>query len=344
MAAWEYYTAVVLFTGGAMERSNENGAEPRGERGAGPGENEVFDCAIIGAGPAGLSAAIYMGRMRRSVAVIDDDEGRSTWHQVNRNYLGFPDGVHATALREVGRTQAEKYGARFFDACAKDLEMRGHGRERQFVTTTSKGTFLSRTLILATGVSDKFPEFEGSQACIGKSMFWCIICDGYEAIEKRVVVLGHGHRAAALALQLLAFTDQITLVAWDDELDLPEERMQALREHGIQVFDSGCRFYQCSTGRLESITLSDGTRVELDMLFVAQRIEPNTQLAKKLSVECDRHGYIRTDAEQLTNVDGFYAAGDVTRLFNHQVTCAVHEGGMAAAAANYYLYEDWQKD
>ncbi|HET6313930.1 MAG TPA: FAD-dependent oxidoreductase, partial [Chloroflexia bacterium] len=78
----------------------------------------TYDCAIVGGGPAGLSAAIYMGRMRRSVVVIDDDQGRSNWHQVNRNYLGFVDGIHAKSLREVGEKQAGKFGVRFLAARA----------------------------------------------------------------------------------------------------------------------------------------------------------------------------------------------------------------------------------
>src|SRR5438093_13563997 len=96
--------------GGSMQHAGKEGAArpPSGD----PQANDlVYDCAIIGGGPAGLSAAVYMGRMRRGVVVIDDKSGRSTWHQVNRNYLGFPDGVHAIALRELGETQARRYGA-----------------------------------------------------------------------------------------------------------------------------------------------------------------------------------------------------------------------------------------
>lgn len=310
-----------------------------------PEPKEIYDCAIIGGGPAGLSAALYMGRMKRSVVVIDDKKGRSTWHQVNRNYPGFPDGIHATALRELGETQARKYGAKHLAARALHISESGTGQRRRFNVATTGGIMVARTLILAMGVKDYFPQFEGSVECIGKSLFWCIICDGYEAIGKRVVVLGHGDRAAALALQLLVFTDKVTLVAWDEKLDIEEERAEALRKHGIRVIDCGCRAYTLEAGgQLTSITLSDGTEIELDMLFVAQRIEPNTQLAKELGVSVDEHGYIRADAEQCTNLEAVYAAGDITRLYNHQVTSAVHEGGMAAAAANYYLYEDWQKE
>src|SRR4051794_31694722 len=269
----------------------------------------IFDCVIVGGGPAGLSAAVYLGRLRRKVLVIDDKHGRSTWHQVNRNYLGFPNGVHASALRDLGETQCREYGVQFLNARVTDGCCEGDGKERRFRFRAGGREYSGKTAILAMGVADSFPEFEGSMDCIGKSMFWCIICDGYEAIGKKVVVLGHGDRAAALALQLLVFTDDVTLVAWDEKLDLEEERMEALREHGIQVIDCGCDVYTCGkSGQLNSIRLSDGTEIELDMLFVAQRVEPNTQLAEELRIDVDEHRYIRADAEQLTNVEGVYAA------------------------------------
>lgn len=309
-------------------------------------QQPIFDCIIVGGGPAGLSAALYMGRLRRTVLVIDDKKGRSTWHQVNRNFLGFPSGVHATALRELGETQAREYGAQFVDDCATGVKMsKEEGRDRLFTVATSEGEFVGRTLILATGVKDNFPEFEGSEQCIGKSMFWCVICDGYESAGKNVVVLGHTDHAASLALQLLVFTKKISLVSWDEPFDLEPMRMEALREHDIEMYDSRCNSFNCPReGQLHSITLEDGKEIALDMLFVAQHTEPNSHLAKQLGLNVDEHGYVRADAEQCTNVEGVYVAGDLTRLFNHQITSAVHEGGMAAAAANYYLYEDWQKD
>ncbi len=307
-------------------------------------QDRIYDCVIVGGGPAGLSAAIYLGRMRRSVIVIDNKEGRSSWQQVNRNYLGFVEGIHATSLREIGEKQASQYGAQFLDAKATGAIREGEAPDQLFRVDTRKGSVTARTMILATGVSDHFPEFEGSEECIGKSMFWCIICDGYEAIDRRIVVLGHGSRAASLALELLVFTKEVTLVSWDGPLDIEQSTMDALQQHGVRVIDSGCTLYECSKGQLTSMRLDDGTELELDMLFVSQHIEPHNQLAKQLNCNLDDNGFIIVDTEQATNVDGVYAAGDITRLHNHQITSAVHEGGMAAAAANYYLYEDWQKE
>ncbi len=325
-------------------KGNQGGGAPPADE-KGPLKARIFDCVIVGGGPAGLSAAVCLGRLRRSALVIDSAHGRSTWHQVNRNYLGFPDGVHATALRELGETQARRFGVEFVEEVVDRISCSGDGPERRFTCEASAGTFVSRTLILATGVSDNFPEFEGSQKCIGKSMFWCIFCDGYEAIDKRVVVLGHTDYAAALALQLLVFTRKVTLVSWNGKFELDKSRMRSLEACGIATYESDCVAYECrKEGYIHSIRLANEGQLDLDMLFVAQETEPNTQLANQLKAALDKDGYIRTDAEQRTNVDGVFAAGDVTRLFSHQVSSAVHEGAAAAAAANHYLYEDWQKD
>jgi len=112
----------------------------------------------------------------------------------------------------------------------------------------------------------------------------------------------------------------------------------------VTVHDSTCGIHQCTGGQLSFVELENGTKLELDMLFVAQRIQPNNKLAKQLNIRLDEHGFVIVDTEQVTNVEGVFAAGDLTKLNNHQVSSAVHEGGMAAAAANYYLYEDWQKE
>jgi thioredoxin reductase (NADPH) len=307
----------------------------------------TYDCAIIGAGPAGLSAAVYMGRMRRSVIVVDSAAGRSNWHQLNRNYLGFPDGIHAVALRELGREQAERYGAVFLDGLVQDARIDDAGHHRRFCLTTSDGQneIVARTLVLATGVTDRFPQFEGSDECIGKSIVWCTICDGYETIDKNILVLGSSDRAAALALQLCVYTDRLSLAPWDEPLSISPGRLVDLRDHGVKVYTSLAHSFNCSpTKQVASVTLQDATVVPLDSIFVTQPVEPSTQLAEQLGVALDEHGYIVSDVEQCTNIDGVYAAGDVTGLFNHQITSAVHEGGMAAAAANYYLYEDWQKE
>ncbi|HUS17873.1 MAG TPA: NAD(P)/FAD-dependent oxidoreductase [Chloroflexia bacterium] len=335
---------------------------------------QPVDCLIVGGGPAGLSAAVYLGRMRRSTIVVDDRSGRSLWSQVNRNYLGFPDGIEAQELRKLGREQAARYGTVFCNGCVSHISKRDElfriqvggpgplddeegGTERNRKADVAHGArlgeqqvqgrraFYARTVLLATGVHDEFPDFAGRDECVGRSLFWCIICDGYEAIDKRVVVIGHDEEAVTTALQLRQFSNTISLVAGQDGFAVPDDRLQDLAAAGIEAFPYAVQEYPNGDGCLTAVHLADlpGTRLPLDLIFTVSPHHPNTGLARELGVSLSPKGYILADAEQKTNVAGVYAAGDATRLHNHQVSSAVHEGGMAAAAVNYYLYGGVQK-
>src|SRR5260221_14417402 len=122
---------------------------------------KIYDTIIIGGGPAGLSAAIYLGRFLRSVLVIDDGDGRSTYPQINENYLGFPDGIAAIELRKLGKRQAEKFGTEFVSDEVEHIE----GEFGKFIVK-AKEEYQAKTVIIATGVTDKFPLFENSREYI----------------------------------------------------------------------------------------------------------------------------------------------------------------------------------
>ena len=194
----------------------------------GPGprvDAREVDCLVIGGGAAGLSAAINLGRMRRSVLVVDDKD-RFRWHHRIHNYLGFPDGLQAGELRRIGRRQALLYGTEFaigvVSTAARDgdafrarieavaphpgisPEAWAAGADPELVrTSTVIGAdrpldVRARTVIIATGVRGHFPEFPGRDDCVGISLFWCIHCDGYESTGKVVGVVGHDEEGDAL--------------------------------------------------------------------------------------------------------------------------------------------------
>jgi thioredoxin reductase (NADPH) len=334
------------------------------------------DCAIVGGGPAGLSAAICLARMRRSVLVIDDRDGRSLWGQTNRNYLGFPNGIPAAEIRLAGRRQAARYGAKFLrgrvvvasrDDGAFQLRVEASGGDRIRETAgrvanvkrdeelgsslgeeTAVGPVdvVARTVILATGVRDNFPRFLGWAQCVGKSLFWCIACDGYESTGKAVAVVGHDEDAAETALDLLDFTANVTIVAGRLEgFDLPERRLADLRDNGIGAYPHAVAAYANADGQIEELVLDDPdeTRLPVEMVFAYRRPTPRNDVAIALGVETNELGHIVVNAEQHTNVPGLYAAGDVTSPHDHQVSAAVHEGNQAACAVNYFLYRPVQK-
>ena len=298
----------------------------------------LYDALVIGGGPAGLSAAGYLARACRSVVVVDCKRpGRSDYAQVNHNYLGFPEGIAAVELSARGREQAVRFGVRFYEAeVARLREVDG-----VFEAEAPGGLVLhGRAIVLATGVNDRWPEFPGYEEFVGRTMHWCIVCDGFEMQGKRVIVVGNDEETAQTACQMLRFTDKVTILTNDGSLGLPPQIVRHLDERGIRVVVgriAGARAKE--RGVFEVVELEGGGEIELDHLFSHQGSDPNSALARSLGVELSGGGYVRVDTEGRTSVAGVYAAGDVTRLFSHQIATAVHEGATAANALNHYLFE-----
>jgi thioredoxin reductase (NADPH) len=344
------------------------------------------DCAVVGGGPAGLSAAVNLARMRRSVMVIDDRDGRSLWSQVNRNYLGFPDGIPAAEIRLLGRRQAARYGARFLlgrvmgadrsvdrfrlivegdvtggagidGIDGSGVEPAGTeanvardealGRSLGELTAGASEEVVARSVILATGVRDPFPSFPGRDECVGRSLFWCIACDGYETIDRSVAVVGHDEDAVQVALGLLEFTPRVTIAAGRaGGFTVPPKRLADLAANGIPVYRWPVDSYPNEDGQIQAIVLADPgrTRIPVEMVFANHTPTARNEIARQLGVTLNPVGQIVVDPEQHTNVPGVYGAGDATSLHDHQVSAAVHEGNQAACAANYYLYRPVQRD
>jgi thioredoxin reductase (NADPH) len=335
-------------------------------------DSREVDCAIVGGGPAGLSAAVNLARMRRNVLVIDDRDGRSLWSQTNRNYLGFPDGIPAAEIRRQGRRQAANYGARFLrgrvTTAARDGDLfrlhvddhagEGAGTDVNVARDDELGRALgeeaavgpmelvARTVILATGVRDPFPEFSGRDECVGRSLFWCIACDGYESIGCNVAVVGFDEDAIQTALDILDFTDKVTMIAGRAHgFDVPESRLADLSASGIAIYPCSVEEYQNERGEITGLVLGDSCRsqIPVEMVFAVRAPVARNEVAVGLGVAVDARGQVIVDSEQHTNVPGVYAAGDMTSPHNHQVSAAVHEGNEAACTANYYLYRPEQK-
>jgi len=293
------------------------------------------DAIIVGAGPAGLSAAIYLARYDRTCVVFDAGHGRSTHHQINHNYLGFPGGVPATKLRELGKAQLAEYPQVDFEH-HKVIDCKRVGDD--FVAEGQFGSYTAKVVIICTGVLDHYPHFHGWEEYVGTSMFWCITCDGYSSKGKNILVIGHTNGAAGEAVQLSRFSNRLTLLTNSHANEIEPRYIARLATFGIPVIHDKIERAKGADGRFEAVLTQGGLHIELDALFCTQGATPEVQLARDLGVNLFENGYIDTDIEQKTNIPGVYAAGDVTRIHSHQVTTAVHEGATAASAANYYLY------
>lgn len=305
------------------------------------GMDEMYDTIVIGGGPAGLSASIYVARYNRSVVVIDSNRGRWQSHEINENYLGFPKGIPARRLRELGRRQAERFGVRFVRSRVTSVRRVGD----VFVAKAGRYRVQGRSVILATGVTDILPDIGNTEDYWGKTLFWCITCDGWKVRGARVVIVGKDDHAGIGAMQFLNFTDRLAVVTncREEQCVISDEVRKRLDFAGIPIYTGPISHVEGENGIMRAVILEDGARIETDYMFNQQGSTPHVGLARGLGVRLADNGYIEADDEQRTNVSLVYAAGDVTRLFAHQVVTAAHEGAAAGISANYDLYRPEQK-
>jgi len=297
-----------------------------------------YDCVIVGGGPAGLSAAVYMGRFRRRTLVVDSHEGRWTYGQTNENYLGFPTGVSARRLHDLGIRQAMRFDVEFEKGCVTHVTH----EDGTYQLTTETGLLTARTVIWAAGVRDLWPIFPGARRLVGKHLFWCIVCDGWRTLDRHVLILGNDDKAAGTLLQFLTYTDRITFVVDPTHDRLSSRARKKLRDAGVDIKHAHVRRVDVQGEDLTSVTLTTGEQVPCGILFSLYGSRPNTEPIRDLGVQLARNGHVRINEKNQTNLPTFFAAGDVTNKHSHQVVSAAHEGAQAAQAANHVLYPERQ--
>lgn len=294
---------------------------------------------IVGAGPAGLSAAVYMGRFRRRTLVVDCGDGRWSYGQRNENYLGFPSGVSALRLHQLGRAQAERFGVTF-----RPWEVSAVRASRDgFVLETTGEPCRARTLIWAAGVHDRWPAFAGARRLVGRHLFWCIVCDGWRARDRAVLILGDTDKAVSTTLQFLTYTRRVTLLTDPERRRISSRGRAKLAAGGIPLLGGKVRRVIAAKGGMTEVLLEDGRRIEAALLFSLFGSTPRSALLRGLPVGLAANGHVRIDDKNRTTMPAFFAAGDVTDKHSHQVISAAHEGAMAAQAANHVLYPSFQR-
>jgi thioredoxin reductase (NADPH) len=289
-------------------------------------KSDVQEAIVVGAGPAGLTAAIYLGRYRRRCLVLDSGQSRARWIPTSHNIPGFAAGIGGERFLRALREQASRYGAEFSETNVWDLTFQ-NGR---FTLATDLGRLRSRFVILATGVQDHLPAIEGASEALQRGLVRvCPICDAYEAIDKRIAVLSDGALGEREAQFLKHYSGQVTLLSLGHAVSSP--RSPADRVECIVVRPDELRIEE---DRVIASTAA-GER-EFDVLYLALGCSPRHDLARKLGATFDEHGALRVSAHQETTVPGLYAAGDVVRGLN-QVIVAAAESAIAATAIHNQL-------
>jgi thioredoxin reductase (NADPH) len=283
------------------------------------------DVIIVGGGAAGLTAASYLGRFRRPCLVLDGGDSRARWIPESHNMPGFPQGVAGEDLLEKFRAQALKYGARIEPTPVREISLIPGG----FSIGTERSVVLSRYVLLATGIKDRLPDMPGVAEAVHRGLLRiCPVCDGYEAIGKRIAVIGDGTQAEREADFMRTFSDRVTYIHVGATRDL--ERRQALEAANIDWIDAPLSSLQFAGDAL-SIRNDSGEERSFDTCYASFGCTTRNELALKLGASCDEHGALIVDAHQQTSVDGLYAAGDMVRGLN-QLIVAAAEAAVAATA------------
>jgi len=291
-----------------------------------PAHDDV-DCLIVGGGPAGLTAAIYLARYRRNILLVDDGRSRAEWIPESHNYPGFPDGVSGNGLLANLRQQAEHYEVPTLSDRVTELARDGDG----FVARTATRSIRARIVLLATGIVDAAPSLPGHDAAVQDgSVRYCPVCDGYEVTDQRVGVLGHGDDAAAKAIFLRSYSKDVTLLNIDGKVASQECR-DGLHKAGVVVAGPVIGLERADKG-IRAL-LAEGTLPCFDVVYPALGCEVRSDLATLLGAATNDVGCLKVDDHQHTTVPGIYAAGDVVSDL-HQI--AVGTGHAAIAATHIH--------
>lgn len=306
-------------------------------------EKNTYDVVIIGGGPAGLTAALYLARARYRVVVVEKEQfgGQITITSEVVNYPGVFS-TSGTALTETMRKQAENFGAEFLLAEVSELETEGDIKK----VHTSRGTLYCFGILLATGAHPRKVGFAGEEEFRGHGVAYCATCDGEFFTGKEVFVVGGGFAAAEESVFLTKYAKHVTILIRGDDFKCAKSTADAARNHekitvitntSVQSVSGdsalrAIRYQNTKTGEVTEYKAPDG---EDFGVFVFAGYEPATELVKDL-VKLNGQGYIETDRQQKTSVDGVYAAGDVCVKALRQVVTAVGDGALAATELERY--------
>ena len=301
-------------------------------------DEPILDCLIVGGGPAGLTAAIYLARFHLDILVVDGGKSRASWIPCTRNVSGFPDGIEGKELLQRMRDQARKYGAKIETEFVTKLER--DEKTGLFTATWGSGCAIARTVLLATGVTNRRPPMDEElhdDALARGLIRYCPICDGYEITDKKVGVIGSDSHGVAEALFIRSFTADVTLIAPDKALNLKPEDQKKLKAAKIDCADGPAQAVAISSDCIV-VDTAEGHHA-FDSVYPALGSDTHVQLAEMLGADLSNSNCIRVDSHQRASVPGLYAAGDVV-IGLDQISHAMGEGGVAATTIRNDLAEE----
>lgn len=299
-----------------------------------------YDVAIVGGGPAGLSASIFLARYLHSVVLIDNGDPRN-WETRGINaYLGLPK-VTPAELRLRGREEARKYGVRLVDDCIDRARIMS---DEEFVLASRAGDeFVGRRLLLAIGLKDVWPDIPGLERAYGETAHVCPDCDGYEARDRKTVVIGTGRKAVGMALNLTTWTNDIVICTNGEPPEMDRnEYCEKLDTLNVPVLTQKVERIRVRERRVYSLEFGDGMELDAEKIFFAIGQYPADDLGAQLGCERDDGGHIVVDRVHHTSVRNVFAAGDIVPG-SQLAIAAASDGAIAALAIHKSLVPEGRR-
>jgi thioredoxin reductase len=295
----------------------------------------MFDVIIVGAGPAGLSAALVLGRCRRRVLVCDSGEPRNA---ASHGLHGFitRDGIKPKEFLQIAREELTKYETvELRDATVVAASREDDGIE---LTLADGEKIAARKLLLATGVVDALPGLEGLNQFYGQSVFHCPYCDGWEMRDQPLAIYGRGESGSGLAVEMTLWSRDLILCT-DGPSELTRKQLEKLAEYQIPVREEPIARLEGNGGVLEQIVFENGDKLKRRAVFFSTGWQQRSDLADTLGCRFTQEGCVDTGEYEATNVRGIYVAGDASRMVQF-VIVAASEGAQAAVAINKELMKE----
>lgn len=297
-----------------------------------------YDCAIIGGGPAGLNAALVLGRAKRNVALLDNNSPRNAVTHASHGYL-TRDGIEPGEFRRIAYEEVLRYpSVTHMDTKVITIEKAEHA----FIIQTAAGEQIqARKIILAAGLKEEYPDIEGLHDFYGKSVFACPFCDGWELRDQPLAIVadvpGIFHR-----VKLLVNWSKDLIVCTNGGQNLSSEERNEMEARGIPIIDTPVASFSGDNGKLAKIHFVDGTHIERSGALISPALSSNAVFQEVLGYERNDLGGIVTNDMGKTTVAGVFAAGDSAYVMPSQLIIAAASGSKAAAAVvSELIEEDW---
>lgn len=297
----------------------------------------VYDVIIIGGGPAGLNAALVLGRSRRSVLICDNNDQRNIKSKEMHAFLSR-DGINPAEFLDISRQEVMKYDIQ--RETMKIIEAKKNGEVFEVINERNE-KYYSRKILIATGIKDNIPDIPGMDKLYGISIHHCPYCDGWEVRDKSIAVYAKGKAAFALTRSLKTWSNNIILCT-DGPTELSLEEKLVLNSLGVRIIRDKIKQLEGENGHLKKIIFSNSKFIECDALFFSTGHRQKSNLAEQLGCKFSRKGHIITNIKQKTGVEGVFAAGDAAKDIQFVVVAAA-EGAKAGVVINMELQEEEYK-